>query len=182
MTAVRHAARTMLSGIFVVAGTQGLLNPQRLVTRAKPVTDRLAPVLTRLDHRMPTDTKKLIRLNGAVQVTGGLMLATGILKRPAALALAGSLIPTTAAGHPFWQMADPGQRREQLTHFLKNMGLFGGLLLTLVDTEGRPGIAWRTRHLINSSGPRWAARTGLPVGARRRRRGGRSRSGRWWWS
>ncbi|MFS8477720.1 MAG: DoxX family protein [Micromonosporaceae bacterium] len=160
----------MLSGIFVVAGTQALMNPQRLVTRAKPVTDRMGPVLTRLDHRLPTDTKKLIRLNAAVQVGGGLMLATGILKRPAAVALAGSLLPTTAAGHPFWQMTDPGQRREQLTHFLKNLGLFGGLLLTAVDTEGRPGIAWRARHLLNSSAPRRTARMGLRPGVARARR------------
>jgi hypothetical protein len=30
---------------------------------------------------------------------------------------------------------------------LKNLGLMGGLLLAAVDTEGRPGLAWRTGHL-----------------------------------
>jgi hypothetical protein len=43
------------------------------------------------------------------------------------------LVPTTLVGHPFWQETDPSTRRGQQTHLLKNLGLFGGLLLVIAD-------------------------------------------------
>jgi hypothetical protein len=33
-------------------------------------------------------------------------------------------------------------------HFLKNLGLLGGLLLAAADTEGRPSIGWRAERLL----------------------------------
>lgn len=47
--------------------------------------------------------------------------------------LAASLIPATLAGHPFWQETTPASRISQPIHLLKNLGLFGGLLLVLAD-------------------------------------------------
>ncbi|MFE9689775.1 DoxX family protein [Micromonospora sp. NPDC005806] len=151
MKPVRSLARVMLSGIFVVSGARNLQNPGRLAAAAKPVTDRAAPLLQNLHPRIPTDTETLIRANSAVQVVGGLMLATGKFARPAALVLAGTLVPVTAAGHPFWNNDDPGARNNNQIHFLKNLGLFGGLLLAAADTEGKPGLRWRAGHRINHS-------------------------------
>jgi putative oxidoreductase len=54
----------------------------------------------------------------------------------AELVLAGSLIPTTMAGHPFWKEQDPQQRRNQKIHFFKNVGLFGAMIL-LATGRGR---------------------------------------------
>lgn len=141
----------MMSAIFVVSGAHALLSPDRYASRAKPVTDRLAPLIKQAHPRLPTDPRTLIRLNAAAQLTAGMMLATGRFARPSALILAGSLVPTTAAGHPFWSERDPAQRRVQQIHFLKNLGLIGGLLTMAADTEGRPGIGWRTRHMMASS-------------------------------
>ena len=45
----------------------------------------------------------LVRVNGAVQVGAGVFLAIGKFRRPAAFALIGSIIPTTYAGHRFWE-------------------------------------------------------------------------------
>ncbi|MEV4540085.1 DoxX family protein [Micromonospora echinaurantiaca] len=151
MKPVRSLARAMLSGIFVVSGARNFANPERLVTAAKPVTDRVTPLLERANPRIPTDTTTLIRVNSAVQVGAGLMLATGKFARPAALVLAGTLVPVTIAGHPFWNNDDPGTRNNNQIHFLKNLGLFGGLLLAAADTEGKPGLRWRTGHRIGHS-------------------------------
>ncbi|SBT49634.1 DoxX family protein [Micromonospora auratinigra] len=151
MKPVRTLARVMLSGIFVVSGARNLQNPGRLVPAAKPVTDRAAPLIQNLHPRLPTDTETLIRANAATQLVGGLMLATGKFTRPAALVLAGTLVPTTVAGHPFWTADDPATRNNNQIHFLKNLGLFGGLLLAAADTEGRPGLRWRAGHRINHS-------------------------------
>ncbi|MCW3840286.1 DoxX family protein [Micromonospora yasonensis] len=151
MKPVRTLARVMLSGIFVVSGARSLQNPGRLVQAAQPVTDRVAPLIQNLHPRIPTDTAALIRANAATQLVGGLMLATGKFTRPAALVLAGTLVPVTAAGHPFWNNDDPAARNNNQVHFLKNLGLFGGLLLAAADTEGKPGLRWRAGHRIDHS-------------------------------
>lgn len=151
MKPVRTLARVMLSGIFVVSGARNLQNPGRLVPAAQPVTDRVAPLIQNLHPRIPTDTASLIRANSATQLVGGLMLATGKFTRPVALVLAGTLVPVTVAGHPFWNNDDPAARNNNQVHFLKNLGLFGGLLLAAADTEGKPGLRWRTGHRINHS-------------------------------
>jgi uncharacterized membrane protein YphA (DoxX/SURF4 family) len=140
----------MLAGIFVAGGAQALANPDPLAPRAKRVTERVEPVLKRLNEKAPTDPRTLVRFNAAVQLTAGLLLVTR-LRRPAALALAGTLVPTTLAGHPFWEDQDREQRRQQQTHFMKNLGLFGGLLLAATDTEGRPGLRWRARRAAHDA-------------------------------
>jgi uncharacterized membrane protein YphA (DoxX/SURF4 family) len=146
MKPVRTVARAMLAAIFIRGGLDAYNNPDPLVPGAKSVTDRLTPTLDALG--LPTDTRTLVRLNGAIQVAGGVLLATNTAVRPAALALAGSLVPTTMAGHDFWTVDEPGQKSHHRNQFLKNLGLVGGLLLAAVDTEGRPGLAWQAGHLV----------------------------------
>jgi putative oxidoreductase len=76
----------------------------------------------------------------------GLSLATGRMPRISSAVLAATLLPTTAAGHRFWEEKDPAARSNQQIHFFKNLSMLGGLILAAVDTEGRPGLAWRARH------------------------------------
>jgi uncharacterized membrane protein YphA (DoxX/SURF4 family) len=85
-----------------------------------------------------------VRINGAVQVVAGTMLALNRLPRLAALALAGSLVPTTLAGHRFWNESDPSGRAAQRTQFLKNAAMLGGLLV-VVSERSRP----KTHHGIH---------------------------------
>jgi hypothetical protein len=62
------------------------------------------------------------------------------------VALLGSLVPTTVAGHAFWDAKTAEERARQRTQFLKNVGLGGGLILAAVDTEGKPSLGWRARR------------------------------------
>jgi putative oxidoreductase len=117
-------ARRLLSGIFVVGGTDVLRNPGPRVAIVEPA---LGPMIVR--SRAPLGPETLVRLNAAVHVTGGLMLAAGKAPRLAALALLASMVPTTFIGHRFWEEQDPARRSQQRTHLLKNLGLMGGLLL-----------------------------------------------------
>ena len=141
MTVVRRLARPMLAATFVKGGLDSLRHPAARAEIAAPVIHALAEPL-----RLPDDPELLVRANGAVMVTAGTLFGLGRLPRLSALVLAASLVPTTYAGHPFWQEKDPAKRAAQTTHFLKNLGLLGGLLLASVDTEGRPGVAWRARR------------------------------------
>jgi putative oxidoreductase len=144
MTPIRTAARTLLGALFVGSGWLALRHPERLVTQAKPVTDRLNPALTAAN--LPTDPETLVKVNGAVHVAGGLLLATGHFTRPAAALLAATVVPSTVAAHPFWTESDPQRRADQQVQFAKNLGLLGGLLYAAVDRGGRPSRAWRARH------------------------------------
>jgi putative oxidoreductase len=150
MKPVRRVARALLSGVFVVQGAHAVANPDPLAARAAKVTDRLGPQLSRIHPALPTDARTLVRINGVAQVVGGVLLNTAA-SRPAAALLAGSLVPTTLAGHPFWDIEDPVRRRAERSRFLSNLSLLGGLLLAAVDTEGSPGLPWRTRHALTSA-------------------------------
>jgi putative oxidoreductase len=151
MRPVRTAARSMLAAIFVIQGWSSFTNPVRVAGKARPVTDKLEPTIKGLHPSLPTDAETLVRVNGAAQVAGGLLLASGYAPRPAALLLAGSLVPTTLAGHAFWDIEDPAERNMQRIQFLKNMGLMGGLLLAALDREGRPDLRWWAGHAAHAS-------------------------------
>lgn len=146
MTPVRTFARAALAAIFVTSGLRAVMKPESLAPAAESVTDQIAPLITRVAPGVPTDAATMVRCNGAVQLVGGLLLASGRMPRLGAAALAASLVPTTWAGHRYWEQEDPAQRRNQQIHFMKNLGLLGGLLLAAVDTEGKPGVAWRASH------------------------------------
>lgn len=142
MTVVRRLARPLLSVAFVSSGLDALVHPESRVPAADPVARKIAEKLPYL----PEDTETLVKINAAVHVGAGVMLALGRFPRVAAALLAGSLVPTTLAGHRFWEQSDPTMRAQQRTHFFKNLGLLGGLMLAAVDTEGRPGVVWRAKH------------------------------------
>jgi putative oxidoreductase len=148
MTVTRLIARPLLASMFVVGGANALKNAPALAAKAKPVTDRLRPMLAKAapQVKIPEDTVTLVRVNAAAQIVAALALARGRAPRLSSTVLAGSLLPTTVAGHQFWKESDPAARANQQVHFFKNLSMLGGLLLAAVDTEGRPGVAWRAKN------------------------------------
>jgi len=122
--------------MFVSGGLDALRAPASKVPAADPIAPRIAEKLPYL----PEDTEQLVRINAAVQVAAGLMLATGRLPRLSSALLAGSLVPTTLAGHRFWEEEDEMRRAQQRIHFFKNLSMLGGLILAAADTGGRESI------------------------------------------
>ncbi len=148
MTVIRLIARPMLASMFVVGGIDAARNPSGKVPKAEKVTQQVPDLVARFAPGLPvpSDPETLVRINGGVQVLAGLSLATGRFPRLSALVLAASLVPTTYAGHPFWEEKDKAARAGQKVQFFKNISMLGGLLLAGVDTQGKPGLAWRARH------------------------------------
>jgi uncharacterized membrane protein YphA (DoxX/SURF4 family) len=145
MALSRRLARPLLASIFVAGGIDALRNPAGKAEKADPVTEPLSEGI----GFVPEDPETLVRINGAVQIGAGLLLATGKFRRLASLALIGSIIPTTYAGHRFWEETEEVARAQQRMHFLKNVGLLGGLILAAVDTEGEPSLGWRTKRRVH---------------------------------
>lgn len=138
----------MLSSMFVVGGVNALRNAEARAKAAAPVTEKLIPLAERAlpSAPIPSDPLMLVRINAIAQLGAAGMLATGRAPRLAAAVLAASLVPTTAAGHRYWEEEDPTQRANQKIHFFKNVSMLGGLIIAAGDTEGKPGVAWRTRR------------------------------------
>ncbi|MFI6208009.1 DoxX family membrane protein [Streptomyces sp. NPDC051041] len=142
MSLLRVAGRPMLASMFVAGGMNSLRNPESVAPVAEPV---VRPVVERLGVVVDRP-EQLVRLNGAVQVAAGVLLGLGRVPRLSALALAATLLPTTLAGHRFWETEDPAERAQQRVHFLKNLSMLGGLLITADDTGSAPSVLWRSRH------------------------------------
>lgn len=126
MSPIRTVARPLLASTFIAGGLDSLRRPGARVEAVR--TAGLS------------SPEQLVKVNGATHLVGGLALATGRLPRVAALALAGSLLPTTYVGHAFWSEQDAGTKAQQQIHFFKNVGLLGGLLLAVADTGGRESL------------------------------------------
>jgi putative oxidoreductase len=123
MAPVRRAARVLVAGVFIHGGWATLRSPEPRVQDAGPLLARFRAAMPVL----PGDGT-LVRSNAAVHLGAGLLLACGACPRPAAGLLALSLVPTTAAGHPFWE-AGADRRGAELASFVKNAGILGALLL-----------------------------------------------------
>jgi putative oxidoreductase len=153
MTLVRLLARPMLASTFVVGGYNAFRNAESMAKKAQPVTDKLVPKAQKMvpSAPIPTDSLTWVKLNAGIHMGAGVMLATGKLPRLSATVLAATMAPTTFAGHAFWEEKDPSARANQKVHFFKNLSMMGGLLLAGVDTQGKPGLAWRTRNAAKSA-------------------------------
>lgn len=147
MPVLRALARPMLASIFVIQGYDTLRRPERVTPLADPVVQSLAERVP----AVPDKTEQAVRVNGAVQLVAGSLLALGRWPRLSALAIAATLVPTTIAGHRFWEAEDEKTAAQQRIHFLKNLTMFGGLLIAAADTAGNPSLAWRTRHAARSA-------------------------------
>jgi putative oxidoreductase len=111
---LRFLARAALGGSFVVLGWDAYLEagPRAVKAAALGVPK---PELA-------------VTLNGGAMVVAGVALACGVAPRRMAAVLAGLLVPTTLAGHGYWNESDPKARAQQRIQFLKNLSMLAGLL------------------------------------------------------
>ena len=117
---IRFLARVLLGLTFIVLGWDAAQQPGGRVDKAA-------------DLGIP-EPELAVVANGYTMAGAGAALVLGIFPRLAALVLAVSLVPTTLAGHPFWEEENPQQRAGQRIHFLKNLSMIGGLLFVAVGS------------------------------------------------
>lgn len=72
----------------------------------------------------------------------GILLILGFYTRPLALLFVLFVLGTALIGHPFWNMVDP-ERAANMTQFLKNLSICGGLLALAASGPGRFSIDGR---------------------------------------
>jgi uncharacterized membrane protein YphA (DoxX/SURF4 family) len=150
---LRRVARPLLAAVFVSGGIETLRNPKPRIQAAEPLVDKtVGQVRDKVPDQIPTDTESLVKMDAAMKIGAGVLFGLGKFPRLCALVLAGSLVPTTAAGHRFWEHEDPQERAAHQIHFMKNLGLLGGLMLATADTHGKPSLGWRAKRAAKVAG------------------------------
>ncbi len=139
---IRRIARPMLSAAFISRGIDALRSPKSAADAARPTLEGLSKLPDPVGTNVPSNAETVARVNAAVQIGGGLLLATGRLPRVASAALALTVVPGSLGGQRFWSESDPQ---------------------AAVDTEGKPSLGWRGRRAAHKVSE--AVSAALPAGA-----------------
>src|SRR3954447_16566695 len=121
MRPIRTLARPLMAAPFVVTGIETLRDPGRRAERIAPV---IKPLADRVSWLPSKDPETLVRMQGALSVGSGALLAMGRFERLSTLVLAGQLVPSLLAEHRFWAEDDPDRRAAERSQFFKTAGLF----------------------------------------------------------
>jgi uncharacterized membrane protein YphA (DoxX/SURF4 family) len=160
---IRRIARPMLSAVFISRGIDALRSPKPAADAARPTLEGLSKLPDPVGTNVPSNAETVARVNAAVQIGGGLLLASGKLPRLASAALAFSVVPGSLGGHTFWSESDPQRKADERRAFLTDVSLIGGLIIAALDTEGRPSLGWRGRRAAHKVTE--AVGAALPVSA-----------------
>jgi uncharacterized membrane protein YphA (DoxX/SURF4 family) len=150
----------MLAAVFIGQGFEALRSPKPAADAARPALEGLQKLPDPVGSGVPSDPETFAKINAAVQIGGGLLLASGRLPRLASAALAATVIPANLGAHMFWDEPDQQLKAEKRRAFLTDLSLLGGLIIASADTAGKPSLGWRSRRAARKVGE--AVSGGLP--------------------
>src|SRR6476659_9290129 len=78
---IRRIARPMLSAVFISRGIDALRSPKPAADAARPTIEGLSKLPDPVGTNVPSNAEAVARVNAAVQIGGGLLLASGKLPR-----------------------------------------------------------------------------------------------------
>jgi uncharacterized membrane protein YphA (DoxX/SURF4 family) len=136
----------MLAAVFIGQGFEALKSPKPAAEAARPTLEGLQKLPEPVSANVPSDPETLAKITAAVQIGGGLLLASGKLPRVASAALAASVVPANLGAHMFWDESDERLKAEKRRAFLTDLSLLGGLIIASADTAGKPSLGWRGRR------------------------------------
>ncbi|WP_237165850.1 DoxX family membrane protein [Mycolicibacterium peregrinum] len=143
---IRRIARPMLSATFIARGVETLRDPSTSTESTRRTLGALSALPGPVGAGVPNNADTVARVNAAVQVGGGLLLALGRAPRLTAAALAITMIPRSIGSQAFLKDSDPQHAAAQRREFLTDVSLLGGLIIAAADTAGKPSLAWRGRR------------------------------------
>lgn len=143
----RKIARPMLASVYVADGVDTLINTEAHISGTEAALGRIRKVVP-MQYRafVPRDPELVARGIGGMKVAAGSSLALGKFQRVSAAVLAVTAIPSLVGRYAFWSADSSEDKASQRTGFLSQVGLLGGLLITVSDTQGKPDLVWRSRH------------------------------------
>src|SRR5258708_35320772 len=106
-------ARPFVAAPFVVTGIENLRNPG---PRAHQVAPVIKPIVDHLEWLPTKDPETLVRLQGALSLGAGPLLALGKFKRLTTLLLAAHVVPRLSTELPAWTEDDPDHPPPRPSH------------------------------------------------------------------
>jgi putative oxidoreductase len=94
-------------------------------------------------HGVPF-TAPLLVLTTVLQVGGGLALIAGWQVRWTAFMFAGMTLVINVFMHDFWNVYEGGSQAHEMQNFVKNLGIFAGLLM--LAAHGAPNLSLDARR------------------------------------
>ncbi|MCV7225601.1 DoxX family protein [Mycolicibacterium komossense] len=160
---LRRIARPMLSAAFIGQGIAALRSPKPAADIARPTLEGLQKLPDPVGGNVPTNAETFAKVNAAIQIGGGVLLATGKVPRLASAALAATVIPGNLGAHMFWSETDPVVKAQKRQDFLIDLSLLGGLIIASADTAGKPSLGWRGKRAARKLGD--TVTSALPSGS-----------------
>ncbi|MCL2594981.1 MAG: DoxX family membrane protein [Promicromonosporaceae bacterium] len=142
---LHRLARPLLAAPFVYDGVQAVKRPDEHVGAARELTDQVTDRLGR-EPLSDKQVKLLVRAHGGATAILGVALGVGIFPRISALKLAALTTPLAVVHQPF-TTRNRAERKEKTAKFVRAVGLVGAAAIAGVDTQGKPGIAWRVTNI-----------------------------------
>lgn len=157
MALVRRIARPLLAAPFIFEGVRTALRPEREIEVYPQAFDAVDSALAKSAAPGFVDARTVIRAAGAVAAGAGVLYATNRCPRAAAA----TLLLTTSVGwagrKKVWELRGE-ELTEEVKSILTDVGLLGGVLLAVVDHDGRPSLGYRTNKFIERSQKNAAAK------------------------
>ena len=129
---LRRLARPLLGLTFVASGVDAIRDSDRRSQRAGALG--------------VGDPQQVTRAVAGTQVGAGALLALGRFPRLTSFALALTVVPEAVTAHAFWAEQDKQDRQTQRSLFVRDLGLLGGLLVSVADTGGRESVPHLARR------------------------------------
>lgn len=123
--------RLLISIIFIIAGIAKIVN--------------YSEAELSLEYKGISPAALYIFIALVMELVGGTLLLLGWFTRVSCWILLIFLVPTTLIFHSFW-LYDGAESSLQLSMFLKNLAIFGGLLLVLSFGPGEWSIDAHTKE------------------------------------
>lgn len=157
MALVRRIARPLLAAPFVVEGVRTVLRPEREIDVYPEAFEAVDSTLSKSSAPGFLDARTIIRASGAVAAGAGVLYATNRYPRAAAA----TLLLTTSVGwagrKKVWELRGE-ERAQEIRAILTDAGLLGGMLLAVVDHDGKPSLRYQANQFVERSQKKAAAK------------------------
>lgn len=150
MSLVRRIARPLLAAPFILEGIRTAYQPEREIDVYPQAFEAVDSALAKTSTPDFLDARTIIRVSGAVAAGAGILYASNRCPRLAAA----TLLVTTSVGWAgrkrIWELSGE-ERMQELQSILTDAGLLGGVLLAVVDHDGRPSVGYRVEKFVERS-------------------------------
>lgn len=147
MALVRRIARPLLAAPFIVEGVRTALRPERSLDVLPQAFSAADSALGSSPVPSVIDSRTILRVSGAVAAGAGIAYAAGRSPRAAAVVLLATTTVGWAGRRKIWELSGE-ERLQELQSIVTDAGLLGGVLLAVVDHDGKPSLGYQLEQFV----------------------------------